>query len=55
MKTDFAKLDSHRRKEHARNGLARQIGATDAQCDHIDYPIYGPTDEEIKIVEGMAK
>ncbi len=32
--------------------LQYQIAATDAQIDRLDYGLYGPTQGEIKIVEG---
>jgi hypothetical protein len=54
MKTDFAKLDSHRRREHEQNGLERQIAATAAQIDRLVYQLYGMTDGEISILEGLT-
>jgi hypothetical protein len=33
--------------------LQRQIGGTDKQIDQLVYELYGLTEEEIKIVEGM--
>ena len=32
----------------------RQIDVTDRQIDALVYELYGLTDEEIKIVEGLA-
>jgi hypothetical protein len=36
----------------ARERLARQIAATDAQIDQLVYDLYGLTAAEIKTVEG---
>jgi restriction endonuclease S subunit len=39
--------------EHEKTALQRQIDATDKQIDQLVYELYGLTEEEIKIVEGM--
>ena len=36
-------------------GIARQIEATDRQIDRLVYELYGLTEEEIGIVEAVAK
>jgi len=38
---------------HEQTALQRQIAATDRQVDALVYELYGLTDEEIKIVEGI--
>ena len=38
-----------------REGLEREIDATDRQIDQLVYQLYGLTDEEIKIVEEATK
>ena len=38
---------------HEKETLQRQIDATDKQIDQLVYQLYGLTDEEIKIVEGI--
>jgi len=38
----------------AQKALERQIAATDAGIDRQVYALYGPTEEEVKIVEGAA-
>ena len=38
---------------HEQTTLQRQIAATDRQIDALVYELYGLTDEEIKIVEGI--
>ncbi len=35
--------------------LERQIAATDRQIDQLVYELYGPTDEEIRIVEDATR
>ena len=35
--------------------LRRQITATDHQIDQLVYALYGLTEDEIKIVEGVAR
>jgi hypothetical protein len=39
---------------HARTVLQRQIDATDRQIDALVYELYGLSDAEIAIVEGLA-
>jgi hypothetical protein len=34
--------------------MKSQIAATDRHIDQLVYELYGPSDEEIKIVEGEA-
>jgi hypothetical protein len=41
--------------EHEKTLLSRQIGATDAAIDALVYELYGLTDEEIAIVDGVEK
>jgi hypothetical protein len=41
------------RTPHEKTGLQRQIEATDRQIDSLVYEIYGLTEEEIGIVEGV--
>ncbi len=53
-------LDLHRRQATAKTpseqtALARQVAATDAQIDRLVYELYGLTEEEVGIVEGVAK
>jgi len=36
-----------------KENLRRQIDATDRQIDRLVYELYGLTDEEIRIVEGL--
>ena len=36
-----------------RTAIERQIQATDEQIDQLVYKLYGLTEEEIKIVEGL--
>jgi type I restriction-modification system DNA methylase subunit len=43
------------RTPHEQTALERQIAATDTQIDQLVYALYGLTEEEIKIVEGVAK
>jgi len=38
---------------HEKTNLQRQIEATDKQIDSLVYELYGLTEEEIKIVEGV--
>jgi hypothetical protein len=40
--------------EHEKTLLSRQIEATDASIDKLVYELYGLTDEEIRIVEGVS-
>ena len=40
--------------EHEQTALKRQIAATDRQIDQLVYELYGLSEEEIKIVEGLA-
>jgi len=35
--------------------LEREIAATDAEIDDLVYELYGITDDERKIIEGMAE
>lgn len=39
--------------DHEKTALQRQIDATDEQIDQLVYELYGLTEEEIKIVEGL--
>jgi type I restriction-modification system DNA methylase subunit len=39
--------------EHEKTALQRQIDATDRQIDELVYELYGLTEEEIRIVEGV--
>ena len=53
-------LELHRTQAAARTpqeqtALARQIAAADTQIDRLVYDLYGLTEDEIKIVEGVAK
>ena len=41
------------RTPHEQTALQRQIEATDEQIDALVYELYGLTEEEIKIVEGV--
>lgn len=41
--------------DHEKTALQRQIEATDKQIDQLVYELYGLTEEEIRIVEGMCK
>ena len=41
------------RTPHEQTALQRQIEATDRQIDTLVYELYGLTEEEIKIVEGV--
>ncbi len=54
MRTDFAKRDSHRRRELEHTALECQIAATDAQIDSLVYDLDRLTEDEIKIVEGAT-
>jgi len=38
-----------------KKALQRQIAATDGQIDALVYELYGLTDEEVKIVEEVAR
>ena len=40
---------------HDRDLIQRQIDATDRQIDALVYQLYGLTEEEIKIVEGVNR
>ena len=40
---------------HKKAAIQRQIDATDKQIDRLVYELYGLTDEEIRIVEGVTK
>jgi len=39
----------------SRDGLQREIDATDRQIDQLVYQLYGLTDDEIRIVEEATK
>ncbi len=41
--------------DHEKTALHRQIDATDRQIDQLVYELYGLTEEEIGIVEAVAK
>ncbi len=43
-----------KRSAKSHKALERQISATDTQIDRLVYDLYGLTDEEIKIVEGIG-
>jgi type I restriction-modification system DNA methylase subunit len=52
-------LDLHKQLAAAKNpndktNLQREVEATDRQIDQLVYELYGLTDEEIKIVEGVS-
>jgi hypothetical protein len=51
---DLRKRISAAKTEHEKTVLQRQIDATDKQIDSLVYELYNLTEEEIKIVEGMA-
>ena len=59
MELVAAQLDLHKRAsagtDHDKTLLARQIEATDRQIDRLVYELYGLTEEEIGIVEAVAK
>jgi hypothetical protein len=40
---------------HEQESLQRQIAAIDRQIDALVYELYGPTEEEIRIVAGERK
>jgi hypothetical protein len=40
---------------HEAEALQRQIAATDCQIDRLVYELYGLTEDEIRVVEGVAK
>ncbi len=42
------------RTEHDKTALQRQINATDRQIDKLVYELYGLTEEEIVVVEGLS-
>jgi len=42
-------------KPHEKTALERQIEATDGQIDALVYELYGPTEEEIRIVKESGK
>ena len=51
-------LDLHKKLDTAklpddRTGIERQIAATDREIDKLVYELYGLTEDEIKIVEGV--
>jgi len=53
-------LDLHKqlaaaKTSHEKTAIQRQIVATDRQIDQLVYELYGLTDEEIRIVEGVKK
>jgi hypothetical protein len=39
---------------HARTLIERQIAATDKEIDRLVYDLYGLTDDEIALVEGLS-
>jgi hypothetical protein len=43
------------RLEQERTMLSRQIEATDGAIDKLVFELYGLTDEEIAVVEGIGK
>ena len=50
---DLNKKLQDARLEQERTMLSRQIEATDASIDKLVYELYGLTEEEIKVVEGI--
>jgi hypothetical protein len=51
-------LELHKRTPvtpHEQENLARQIESTDREIDQLVYELYGLTEDEIKIVEGVEK
>ncbi len=50
---DLNKKLSAAKTEHEQTALKRQIETTDNQIDELVYELYGLTEEEIRIVEGM--
>lgn len=40
--------------DYEKNTLHRQIAATDKQIDDLVYKLYGITEEERKIIEGVS-
>jgi len=49
------KGDRKTRMERDKGLYERQIKIIDAQIDRLVYDLYGLTDEEIKVVEGMER
>jgi len=43
------------RTPQEQTALERQIAAADTQIDRLVYDLYGLTEEEIRIVEGVTK
>ena len=43
------------RTPQEQTALERQIAATDTQIDRLVYDLYGLTEDEIKIVEGVTR
>jgi len=43
------------RTDHEKTLIERQIEATDREIDKLVYELYGLTEEEIRIVEGIKK
>jgi hypothetical protein len=52
---DLNKKLQDARLEQERTMLSRQIGATDGAIDKLVYELYGLTEEEIAVVEGVKK
>jgi hypothetical protein len=40
---------------HEKEAIQRQIDATDKQIDQLVYKLYGLTDEEVRVVEGVGQ
>jgi hypothetical protein len=43
------------RVPHEKEAIQRQIDATDKQIDQLVYKLYGLTDEEVRVVEGVGQ
>jgi len=50
---DLNKRLQDARLEQEKTQLSRQIAATDGSIDKLVYELYGLTEEEIKVVEGI--
>jgi len=47
-------VDAQPKTPHEQTSLQNQIAATDRQIDRLVYELYGLTEEEIGIVEGLS-
>ena len=54
MLTLYQRLSTAAKTPQEKTALDRQIAATDTQIDRLIYDLYGLTEMEIKIVEGVA-